>query len=139
MLAITIFLLILCSGSFLGTVCFNRRFEEVLPLTAIGSVLSVFVFGVCGALEVGVTFCIIAVIVLYITSAILLFVRRNFKDFLKNFFTPGFVIFLPAFGLLAFYNRGRLACTRTKIITSCGTTPVQAHSTQQESKKAYRF
>ena len=58
MIAILIFLTMLCSGSVYCAAYYRHRFEQIIPITAIGAVLLVFLFGIAGQLKLGVSACI---------------------------------------------------------------------------------
>ena len=106
-----IFLGLLCSGGVWCAARFNRTFEETLPLTAMGMVLLVFLFGVCGWLKIGVALCFCIALALYVATVILLITKKNFHSFFKNTITPGSLIFILIFFALSFFNLGRVACS----------------------------
>ena len=54
MLDIGLFLGVLLSGSVFAAARFGRKFEEILPLTCMGIVLALFLFGAAGLLSAGV-------------------------------------------------------------------------------------
>lgn len=109
MFAYIVFFMAISSGSVFCGARFGRKYEEILPITCMGIILILFVFGILGILRAGIIVVILLVITLYLLSAALLIKRRKFDDFLLAVFTPAFVIFLVIFIAFAFLNRGRLA------------------------------
>ena len=109
MICFAVFFLILCSGSFFCAARFQRRFEEVLPVTMAGLILLIFLFGVAGFLAVGVYAVLLAAALLYAGGIFLIVRRKNAREFLRNLVTPGLLIFGVSFFLLIYVNRGRLA------------------------------
>lgn len=100
----TIFLLlILLSGSFLGAVRFHRRFETIIPITCIGIVLVLFLFGLLGQMLLGVYAVIAAALGIYVYVGCLCLIappseRKEHRGRLaRNLVTPGLFIFLAYF------------------------------------------
>lgn len=100
----TIFLLlILLSGSFLGAVRFHRRFEAIIPITCIGIVLVLFLFGLLGQMLLGVHAVIAAALSIYVYVGYLCLItppseRKEHRGRLaRNLVTPGLFIFLAYF------------------------------------------
>lgn len=113
MLTNLLFFLILTLGAVAGIAFSGRRFEEVLPIGAIGIVLILFVTGLFG---IPLHFGSIAVILLYVVLAGygLLRVGKRQDMTWRGFFTdrlltPAFFIFLVIFLGLSYLNDGRLA------------------------------
>lgn len=103
-------LLILLSGSLLGAVRFQRRFEEILPLTCIGIVLILFLFGLMDHLLWGVYAVVAAVLGIYAYAAFLCLGSAPCRaGLVRNLLTPGLVIFLGFFCLFALCDFNRLA------------------------------
>lgn len=89
-----LFLLLISSGSVFCSSYFNKKYEEILPVTCTAIVLVSFLFGIFGLLGYSTVFiCLIgiALIVLGIYKAIK---DKNVKGLLSNIFTPGFVVFI---------------------------------------------
>lgn len=100
------FLGLLSSGSVLCAVKFKKKFEEILPITCMGFALILFFFGIAGYLKTGVkAVCLLGVVCYLLTLVEIIIKRKNIKDtiknFCKNFFTPGFVVYLAVFILLS--------------------------------------
>lgn len=93
-LSLLLFILLISSGSIFCSSYFNRKFEEVLPITCIGIVLISFLLGLVGLLKIStLVICVIATILLII--GIYKSIRsKAIKNLLLNTFTPGFVIFI---------------------------------------------
>ncbi len=89
---------LLASGSIAGSILWKRKFSEMLPLTCMFIALSLYVFGLLGFLRTGVFILVISLTLLNLCSfGVLLLRKRNFKEFISNFFSPGFFIFLIFF------------------------------------------
>lgn len=103
-------LLILLSGSVLGAVRFQRRFEEFFPLTCIGIVLILFLFGLADHLLWGVYAVAAAALGIYGYAACLCLRRVSSRTgLIHHLLTPGLVIFLGFFCLFALCDFNRLA------------------------------
>ena len=109
MLTNFIFLAILSSGSVFCAARFGKRFEQTVPLYAMGMVLVLFGFGLLGALDVGVACLYLMSAVLYVLAAVQLARKRDLRGFLENLVTPGSVIFALGCVLLSLWNRGKVA------------------------------
>lgn len=103
------FLALICSGSVFCAAWLKRTSEEILPITAMGMVCLVFVFGVLGFLKAGVIACLAVAAVLYVLCGVHLIFKRQLRDFLRHLVTPGFVVFVLLFLGLSLLNYGRLA------------------------------
>ena len=101
MISTFLLLLILLSGSVLSAVRLHRRFESMIPVTCIGIVLIVFLFGLLGQLLLGVYAVIAAALGIYIYVGCLCLIapeRTEYRGRLaRNLFTPGFFLFLACF------------------------------------------
>lgn len=109
MLAYSVFFLAVSSGSIFCCARYGRKYEEILPITCMGIVLVLFIFGILGILKVGIFAVMLLVITLYLLSAVTLITRKNWCAFLSAAVTPGSVIFLGVCVAFAFLNRGRVA------------------------------
>lgn len=103
MISLFLTLLILLSGSLLGAVQFHRRFEEIIPITCIGIVLILFLFGLLDHLLWGVYAVIAAAVGIYGYVAFLCLRKEHRASLARNLFTPGLLIFL---GCFCFYLLG---------------------------------
>lgn len=109
MLENLLFLAVISSGS-IGCVAFyNRKYENVLPITCIGMVLLLFLFGILGHLKLGFYTILAIAFIIYLFTAIYLLKHKSYKTFFQNMITPGSIIFLIAFCVLSVLNYGRLA------------------------------
>ncbi len=112
MLAVLLFVAVICSFSFFAAVKLNRTFEETLPISAMGIILFLFLTGMVNILGIGwILVCIIAV-GLYGYSIYWL-IKKHSRDSLKescfNLFTPGFIVFAILTVMIAYFNQDRLA------------------------------
>ncbi|MEZ4628827.1 MAG: hypothetical protein R2912_12365, partial [Eubacteriales bacterium] len=80
-----------------------------MPLTIMGIILLLFLFGVFGLLGAGTVFLLILSAGMYLLSIIRTIQKRSFKPFLSNTFTPAFFGFAAMFALLTVLNYGKLA------------------------------
>lgn len=108
MLVNLLFLCLLASGSVYCSVKFNKKFEEVLPITCMGIGMMLFLFGLAGFMKTGTFFVIAIAVLLYIFTLIeFLKDKKRISIFVRNFFTPGFVFFVLVAIVLSFalYNQ----------------------------------
>ena len=105
---IIIFFLLISSGSILCSTLFNKKYEEILPITCSCIVLILFGFGLCNVLDMGA----IAVCVLsfscYVVAGIWMIKNRNIKNVIKNMLTNGFFVFLVLSAICTFSIYGKV-------------------------------
>ncbi len=99
---------ILSAGSVFAASVFGKKYEEILPITSGAIVLMLFLFGIIGVLNVGVYVICIAAIALYAYALFKVLKQKNYKSVIKKIITPGFIIFLLAFGILSILNYGKI-------------------------------
>lgn len=109
MISNIIFLSFLCSGSVFAAAWKGRRFEEILPITAMGMVLLVFLLGIAGHLYAGVVVCAIISAALWLLAIAHVIWKKDVKQTAIALLTPGAVVFVLMFFCLIFLNFGRLA------------------------------
>lgn len=109
MLTNLLYFLFLSSGSVFASAVYRRRFEDTLPITVFFIIIIQYIFGLVGALRTGayVTFVLAAAI--YVLALGYLIKRKSLRDFVENFFTPGFAVFAFFFLVLSIFNRNKLA------------------------------
>ena len=98
-MAVILFLLCISSGSVYAAARWNRKYEEVLPLTCCTMVLTMFLFGVFGFLKLGAALVCAACAGLYVLAALHVGKQKNWEAFLRNVLTPGFFLYL-AFNMM---------------------------------------
>ena len=108
MLDTGLFLWVLLSGSVLAAAQFERTFEEILPITCMGIVLVLFLFGAAGMLSAGV-YAVLLAAACFWAYGLWRIVRGGGKQLLKNLITPAFVIFCVLFALLMLGDYGMLS------------------------------
>ncbi len=108
MFSSTVFML-LASGSVFGVSFFEKKFEEVLPITCMGISGILFIFGMFGMLKIGFWLIFAALIALVLISLLNTIIKKDFLQFVKGFFTPAFFIFSFLFFIICLCNRGKLA------------------------------
>ena len=108
MLDIGLFLGVLLSGSVFAAARFGRKFEEILPLTCMGIVLALFLFGAAGLLSAGV-YAIVLAAAGFWGYGLWRVVRGGGKQLVKGMITPAFVIFCVIFALLMLGDYGMLS------------------------------
>ena len=99
MLDIGLFLAVLLSGSVFAAARFGRKFEEILPITCMGIVLVLFLFGAAGILSAGVYVLLLAALCFW-AYGLWRLVRGGGKQLITGMLTPGFAIFCALFALL---------------------------------------
>lgn len=108
MLAIVFFFLIISSGSVFSSAVFQKKYEEVLPITNVAIVVLLFLFGILGNLETGVVICCGLSIILYAVALVWTIKKREYKLWIKNIFTPGFFCYFIWNAVLIFLIKGKL-------------------------------
>ena len=108
MLDIGLFLAVLLSGSVFAAARFGRKFEEILPITCMGIVLLLFLFGAVGILGAGVYAVLIAAACFW-AYGLWRLVKGEGKRLIKSMITPAFVIFCVLFALLMLGDYGMLS------------------------------
>lgn len=98
------------SGSALCCAWADSRFEEAVPVSCIGLILALFVFGLAGALAAGV-YAVLAAALLLWAAAGAGIRKKGLRPFAGRFFTPGFWLYLLLAAALLFCNYGRLVAT----------------------------
>lgn len=108
MLDIGLFFAVLLSGSVFAAARFGRKFEEILPITCMGIVLVLFLFGAVGILGAGVYAILIAAVCFW-AYGLWRLVRGGRKQLIKSMITPAFAIFCVLFALLMLGDYGMLS------------------------------
>lgn len=108
MLDIGLFLAVLLSGSVFAAARFGRKFEEILPITCMGIVLVLFLFGAVGLLSAGV-YAVLLLAVCFWAYGLWSLVKRRGKQLVKSMITPAFAIFCGIFALLILGDYGMLS------------------------------
>ena len=93
-LSALVFLILISSGSVFCSSYFNKRYEEILPISCAGIVLISFLFGLIGLLKYSTILICLICIVLIVLGIIKAIKDKNIKGLLLNTFTPGFVVFV---------------------------------------------
>lgn len=108
MLDIGLFFAVLLSGSVFAAARFGRKFEEILPITCMGIVLVLFLFGAVGLLSAGV-YAVLLLAVCFWAYGLWSLVKRRGKQLIKSMITPAFAIFCGIFALLILGDYGMLS------------------------------
>ena len=108
MLDIGLFFAVLLSGSVFAAARFGRRFEEILPITCMGIVLTLFLFGAVGLLGAGVYAVLLAAVCFWVYG-LWHGVKAGGKQLITGMMTPGFAVFCVLFGLLMLGDYGMLS------------------------------
>lgn len=87
-------LFLLSIGSIFGSVYLNKRYEEMVPITVMTIIFTLFLFYMLNLVLVGYYFIIVIEFFLLILSGIKFLKDKNIrKKAINNFFTPGLLIF----------------------------------------------
>lgn len=142
MLTNCLFLLLLSAPCVYASARYEKRFEQIFPLSLMGSVMILFLFGLCGILKFGMTVLYVLAALFYCMGVVWIIKGRNVRKFMKKLFTPGAVFFLVSCVLLSVWNYGKLASSwdefshwvdvvkASTYVDDFGTNPA-AHSTFQ--------
>lgn len=109
MISLLVWLLILSSGSFLAAVAWNRKYEEILPITCSFLITVLFLFGITKHLMAGFYAVLLLTAGVFISAFIILFRQKKYRQTINCFFTPATFIFLLLTGFIFYCNHGRLA------------------------------
>lgn len=114
MLADLLFFGLISSGSFFCAIKFNKKYEEVLPITCMGIGFLLFLSGLLGCLKEGAFLALGIAVMLYFFAIVEFIKNRNeivniFKKFARDYFSAGFLVFVFIYVILNFSMRGLLA------------------------------
>lgn len=102
-------LMVFCTGSVLCCAYFDKKFEEVLPLTLTGMVLVLFGTSLIGQMLLGVYLVLFLSAVGCLCAGVHLVRTRDVRAFAVRFFTPSFFLFSGLLVLLTYFNSGKVA------------------------------
>ena len=103
-----LFLVIISSGSIFGVAIYNKRYEEILPITCSVIVMLLFLSGIFGHLKIGIMLISTVAIALYIFSFVWIIYKKNLYKFLSNLLTSGLFIFILFIALFYYLDKGKL-------------------------------
>lgn len=104
-----IFIALIGAGSVYAAAAHKKRFEETIPVCAMGAVLVLFLFGLLGVLQIGMIVLYILAALLYLLTAATVIKEKNLRQTLRNLLTPGAVFFMLVFALLTVLNVEKVA------------------------------
>ena len=107
-LVILFYLLIISSGSVFACTYFDKKYEEVLPISCSAIVAFSFLLGMCSLLKISTILIVVISLVLYVLSIIKIIKTKNIKEVLGRLFTPGFLVYIVLFVLFLFALKGKL-------------------------------
>ncbi len=99
--------LLLVSVPVFCCVFFQKSFESTLAAACTAVSLLLFLFGLAGILRIGVYAVILLCTAALAVSVYRIARSRSFSDFCRQFFTPGFFVFLVSYAVLTYINYGR--------------------------------
>lgn len=97
--------LILLSLSFCLALVFQKKTEEVIPVSVLGIIILLYLCGFTGNLKIGIYFCILAA---FCSAGTVIYLLIKDKTQWKLLFTPGLVIFMIAAAGLGILHENRL-------------------------------
>ncbi len=114
MLSIILFVLVISAFAVFSCFRFEKTFEETLPISCMGIILILYLFGIINILRVGAI--VICALAFFMYGYTIFYIYKNGKleNIKKNIFnliTPGSVVFVALAMLLAYCNKDRLAMT----------------------------
>ncbi|MFI3173414.1 MAG: hypothetical protein R3Y58_13755 [Eubacteriales bacterium] len=101
-------LLLIATGGVLGSVVFNKKFEEMFPVTNVFIILFMFLLGIMGYLRESVNMLCYISVAIYGFCAFWLIKNRNIKSAFSNLLTPATVIFLIFYVAITYCNIDRI-------------------------------
>ena len=108
MLDTGLFLWVLLSGSVFAAARYGRKFEEILPISCMGIVLVLFLFGAVGLLGAGVYAVLLAAAGFW-AYGLWRLVKGGGKQLIGSMVTPAFGVFCVLFALLMLGDYGMLS------------------------------
>ncbi len=102
-------LLVFGTGSVLCCSYFDKKYEEVLPLTLTALVLVLFGASLVGFMLQGVYLVLALSVLGYLCAGVHLVRTGSYKAFAVRFFTPSFCMFAVLMVLLTYFNSGKVA------------------------------
>lgn len=111
MISLIIWFILLSSGSIFASSFYNKKYEEVLPITSAGIVLLLFLSGLIGQLQVGAIVIAIALFLLLISSVFWAIRKKQVKRLINNTLTPAFFAFAIIFMGTCYFNYARMVTT----------------------------
>jgi len=109
MISVILWICVLSSGSVLAAVVWNRKYEEILPITCSGIIGILFLFGVFGKLKYGAYFIVLICGIIYIYTIYVLYRRKTLCESLSKLVTPASIMFFLFIMLVCYCNYGRRA------------------------------
>ncbi|MDO4940332.1 MAG: hypothetical protein Q4E33_01400 [Erysipelotrichaceae bacterium] len=107
-IVILLYLLIISSGSVFACTYFNKKYEEVLPISCSAIVVFSFLLGMCTLLKISTILIIVISLALYVLSIIKIVKEKNYKEVLGRIFTPGFLVYIVLAFVFLFALKGKL-------------------------------
>lgn len=105
-MAIIFNLFLLSIGSIFGSVYLNKRYEEMMPMTVMVIIFTLFIFYILNIVLIGYYLILVAGAALVILSAVKFFKEKGIrKQAINNFFTPGLLIFAILAIMIYFVTR----------------------------------
>lgn len=105
-----LFILIIISPSVFLALRFEKRIEETIPVSVMGIVCLLFLFGLVNLLDTGMIALYVMAAILCVFSLLHLIKKRSWKLFCQNIITPGFLFYSALCIGLSVWNFGKLAC-----------------------------
>lgn len=105
LMGLFIFILI-SSGSSIMASLGNKKFEETIASSIIGIILILYIGGILNYLELFMWFAVAICIFFWVIS--LFGMIKNYRVFIRNFFTPAFVAFIIIYFLLLIIQKNLL-------------------------------
>lgn len=113
MLTNLLFLFILLCGAVSGIFITKRRFEELLPISAMGIIFLLFMVGILGIPLSGGAIIVVILYVGFFGCSLAFTIKKEKGKTVKlltgNLLTPAFFVFLVIFFALSYFNNGKLA------------------------------
>lgn len=112
MQSVILFILVISAFAVFASFKLDRTFEEILPISCLGIILILYLFGMINLLLPGVVVICALAFLLYVYTVY--FIVKNgaaatLKQKIFNLITPGTVVFAILSILLAYFNKDRLA------------------------------
>lgn len=109
MISLFVWLFLLSTGSMLCAVLWEKKFEEILPITGAVIIIVLFLFGLLGKLELGFEIIVSVCVLIYGYAVVAMLKRKNCKQVIANIVTPATCILGVYIVIVCYCNYGRRA------------------------------
>lgn len=104
-----LYFLVISAGGIFGATALNKKYEEMLPISILSTILVSYVFGLLGQMRLGAYAVFVLAVALYLGSIYLNISKKSWRNTFRHLLTPGFVVTVILYVILNVANRNKLA------------------------------